>query len=233
MATADPLAPLLDHGEVAGLAAEATARIARVHRRPAALRKSAVIASESALRGARLSTLIEGAPAEATPEPAGTFGRAVSMYSLLAPPGVSQVTATLLRAPAQVAARLDVLAGGNGVPATAEGAARLRTLATVLTHPGVSGVLATQVVHAEISAHRIFGDRSGLIGRVMGRIMAAASGFDPSGIAVPEVHLNRHRADYRQAIDGWATGAVVEALEFLLRSWIAGAEEGDSIVRAA
>lgn len=236
MSAADPLTPLYSLGSISSLASDATARIARVHRRPAALRKTAVIASESALRGARLSTLIDGHVADPTTEPDGDFGRSVSVYSLLAPEKVAQASATLLRAPAQVAARMDVLAGGRGVPVTADGAERLRTLGAVISHSKVSGVLATQVVHAEIAAHRIFGDRSELIARAMSRLMAVASGFDPSGIAVPEVHLHRHRARYREVLDQWTdagNSGVTEAIEFLVQAWIAGADEGDSIVLAA
>lgn len=233
MSTADPLQPLLSRGTIAELAEEATARIARVHRRPAALRKPGIIASESALRGARLSTLIDGHEADSSTEPQGEFGRSVSVYSLLAPDRVGQTGRTMLRASAQVMARMDVLAGGGGTPATPEAAQRLRTLGTVISNPNVSGAIAAQVVHAEIAAHQIFGERSGLIGRAASRVMAVASGFDPSGIAVPEVYLHRNRDQYRELLREWGSGGVVEVVEFFLRAWIAGAEEGDSIVKAA
>lgn len=235
MSATDPLSPLLALGEVAVLAERATAAIARVHRRPAALRKPELIVGESVLRGARTSTLIDGHPAPVDKEPAGAFGAAVSVYGLLAPGVIQDNAAVFRRSPANVVARMDVAAGGPGVPTSEDGPQRLQALARLLGDDRVNAAVLPQVVHAEIVARELFGERSGLIGRAASRLVAVATGVDPRGLAVPEIYLNRHRAEYREALAGWSrdTEGMRAALEFLLRAWIQGAAEADAIVQAA
>lgn len=239
MNQSDPLAALAARGRIAALAEQARADLAAVHRRPAVLRKPAIIAGEAAVRGARLSALIDGHPLvdSATREVAADspLAHALSAYSLVAPsPVVDRSVATWLRAPAQLLAQLDVRAGGRGRPVTADGAHRLRTLGAVILAPGIDGTVATQVVHGEIAGHGIFGPRSGLVARVAARVSAVASGFDPAGLAVPEVFYSRHRARYEQMLAAFGDGdGVVDAVEFFLEAWIAGAAEGAAIVEAA
>lgn len=244
MDKSDPLAPLAARGHIAGTAAEARREIAAVHRKPAVLRKPAIVSGESAVRGAKLSVLIDGHPDPTRAaggagadgmDPASPLARAVSAYGMLAPaPVIDQTVATWLRAPGQVLSQLDVRAGGSGRPVSQEGAARLRTLLPVVLAPGVDGAVAAQVVHGEIAGHGIFGPRSGLIARVASRVTAVASGFDPAGLAVPEVHLHRHASAYRDALARFGDpDAVVDAVEFLLAAWVAGAKEARAIVEAA
>lgn len=235
MPAAAPLSPLLVLGEVATLAQEAAAAIAQVHRRPAALRKPQLLVGESVLRGARTSTLIDGHPAPVDQEPTGALGAAVSVYGLLAPGQIQDSARVFRRSPAHIAARMDVAAGGTGVAEDAEAPRRLRALGALLSEGQVNAAVLTQVVHAEIAARRLFGPRSGLIGRACSRLAAVATGFDPRGLAVPELHLNRHRQEYETALAGWTRDeeGVRVALEFLLRAWLRGAEEAEAIVRAA
>lgn len=217
------------------MAAQATEAIAAVHRRPAALRQPDVLVSESALRGARTSTLIDGHQAPVDEEPAGAFGHAVSTFGLLSPGSIQRNAATFRRSPAQIIARLDVLAGGDGIPADG-GAQRLRVLAQVIGAPDVDAALLPQIVHAEIAAQGILGPRSGVVARAASRLAAVATGFDPRGLAVPEIHLNSRRGDYQRVLGAWSDGSaesIEEALGLLLRSWIAGAAEAEAIVRAA
>ena len=93
-------------------------------------------------------------------------------------------------------------------------------------------MLLPQVVHAEILAHELFGNRSGLVARAAGRLAAVTTGLDPRGLAVPETYLLRHRDEYLAAARAWAQGSAGEFLELSLRSWIAGAEEAEAIARA-
>lgn len=230
MNSPSPLSPYLGLGKVAALLDEASAAIAQAHRRPAALRRADIIVGESVLRGAKLSALVDGTNIEDTPE------KYVSPYAVLSPESSSRTSQAFLRAPMQVFSRLDVAAGGNGTPEAADGAARLQALGKLITAPGVDGILLAQVVHFEVAAHKIFGERSTLIARVASRCAATATGADALGIAVPETYYYRHRGDYAQAVQSWRAGdeqGITRALEFGLRAWAAGGEEADGIAKAA
>lgn len=228
MSEVDPLQPLLQLGDVAPLAAEAVSAIAAVHRRPVSLRRAYVTGSESVLRGARTSALIDDPSVADLDEPVGVLGASVSVYSMLAPDSLRASARVFSHAPLQVLGRMSVLAGGSGRP---EGAsAELQRLA-VLIRSGAHDVLLPQVVHAELLAHQPFGERSGLIARAAARLSAVTSGLDPRGLAVPESYLLHHRDEYSAAAEAWRRGSATEFLELSLCSWIAGAQEAETIAR--
>ncbi|MDO5668495.1 MAG: hypothetical protein Q4G50_00670 [Corynebacterium sp.] len=230
MSAADPLQPLLALGDVASLADSARRAVAAVHRRPVSLRRAEVTGSESVLRGARTSALIDDPTIRLTDPAEGALGASISVSSMLAPDSLQSSARVFGRAPLQILARMSVSAGGGGRP---EGSPeRLQRLAALVSGGVAHDVLLPQVVHAEILGHRLFGERSGLISRAAGRLAAVSSGFDPRGLAVPEPYLLRHRAAYVAAAEAWAEGSAVEFLELSLRSWIAGAEEAEAIARA-
>lgn len=229
MSAADPLQPLLRFGDVASLADSAQQAVAAVHRRPVSLRRAEVTGSESVLRGARTSALIDDPTVRLGDEPVGVLGASISVSSMLAPDSLQASARVFGRAPLQILARMSVLAGGGGRP---EGSPeRLQRLAGWLAG-GTHDVLLPQVVHAEILAHELFGSRSGLVARAAGRLAAVTTGLDPRGLAVPETYLLRHRDEYLAAARAWAQGSAGEFLELSLRSWIAGAEEAEAIARA-
>lgn len=155
---------LLALGHTEKLAKAATDAIARVHRRPAGLRKFDVISSESLLRGARSSAMYLGHGFSAdinyatnleTPHMEGREGREgredgredqdadllqeigglVSAYSVLAPERMDATVRTFMRAPLQVLSRIDVALGGPGMPVAADGGARLQSLAGLIAQP--------------------------------------------------------------------------------------------------
>ena len=229
MSAADPLQPLLALGDVASLTESSRAAVAAVHRRPVSLRRAEVTGSESVLRGARTSALIDDPTIRLTDTTDGVLGLSISVSSMLAPDSLQASARVFGRAPLQILARMSVSAGGGGRP---EGSPeRLQRLAALVAG-GAHDVLLPQVVHAEILAFSLFGERSGLIARAAGRLAAVTSGFDPRGLAVPEPYLLRHRAEYTSALEAWERGSAVEFLELSLRSWIAGAEEAEAIARA-
>lgn len=229
MSAADPLQPLLRLGDVASLADSARRAVAAVHRRPVSLRRAEITGSESVLRGARTSALIDDPTVRLGDEPTGVLGASISVSSMLAPDSLQASARVFGRAPLQILARMSVLAGGGGRP---EGSPeRLQRLAGWLAG-GAHDVLLPQVVHAEILAHELFGTRSGLVARAAGRLAAVTTGLDPRGLAVPEPYLLRHRDEYLAAARAWAQGSAGEFLELSLRSWIAGAEEAEAIARA-
>ena len=227
MPSSDPLTPLMALSGVEENAAAAVSAIARVHRRPAGLRKFEVISSESLLRGARACAAIDGASLALADVPP-----TVSAYSLLAPEVQATTVRTFARAPLQVLARIDVASGGPGKPAQEPAVAH--ALAQLITHG--SGVdydrLLPVVLHAEIAARELFGERSTVVALVAARAAAIHTGFDPRGFAVPETYLNRHRTAYRSALSTYGE-APTELLSLLLQAWTAGAKEADGIARAA
>lgn len=212
-------------GRVDALARQAAGDIAAVHRCPVNLRRYQVTSAESVLRGARSTLLIDALP----PASSALELREVGGYALLAPSHIEATARTWARAPLQVIARLDVLFGGTGVPRPGA-SERLRTLGAVAVAGG-DDALIPQVVHAEIAAREMFGPRSGAVARVAARVAAVSGGFDPRGLAVPEPYLYRHRRAYREAIGGYAASeeGVSQLLELLLRAWIDGAREAESI----
>lgn len=228
MSEVDPLQPLLQLGDVAPLAAEAVSAIAAVHRRPLSLRRADVTGAESVLRGARASALIDDPYIGDLDQPVGVLGASISVYSMLAPDSLRASARAFSHAPLQVLARMSVLTGGSGRPEGASG--RLQRLAMLISR-GAHDVLLPQVVHAELLAHEPFGERSGLIARAAARLSAVTSGLDPRGLAVPESYLLHHREDYFAAADAWLQGSATEFLELSLCSWIAGAEEAETIAR--
>lgn len=227
MPHSDPLTPLMALSGVEDKAGSAAAAIARVHRRPAGLRKYDVISSESLLRGARAAAAIDGAPLEADGIPP-----AVSAYSLLAPEKQAATVRTFARAPLQVLASIDVAAGGAGhpdqEPAVAQALAQLITRGAGVDFDRLLPV----VVHAEIAARSLFGARSTAVALVAARTAAIHTGFDPRGFAVPETYLNRHRADYRAALDTYDKDPAA-LITLLLDAWETGAREADGIAQAA
>lgn len=205
-------------GEIAAREAEALEALRAVHRRPINLRRHEVTTAASALRGAKLSALLEGA---------GAPGHTTS-YSLLTEAKLQEAARNFLRAPAQVFAQLDVLCGGQGKALQSQ---RIHGLARLAG--GVEGqVLYPQIVHGEVLGRKIFGQRSGQVARVAARLAAVASGFDPRGLAVPEVYLHRHARRYAELMGAWDKEPAA-AVEFLLEAWIAGAAEAESIAAEA
>lgn len=236
MSENDALSPLFRLPGVKESAEKAAAAIARAHRRPAGLRKFEVISAESLMRGARASVALDGHAIPPHPGPEdmkeGPLASAVSVYSVAAPELLDATVRSFARAPLQVLARLDVAAGGTGIPAGES--ARLQRLGRLIAQGGgpAFDLLLPSVVHAEIAAGEFFGPRSGLVARVASRLAAVHTGFDPRGFAVPEVYYTRHRADYAAAVGNYRT-ALADALLTHLAAWTAGGKEADAIARAA
>lgn len=238
MSGKDPFGTLLTFPELQDRVDAARSAIARAHRRPAVLRRGDVVSSESVLRGARAAVALGeggGIPlADAEPAADSSLARAISAYSVLAPDRLDDSVRTFVRAPLQVIARLDVLAGGTRLPSRETG--RLQEVARIIvTRPDgpAYDALLPAVVHAEIAGGELFGPRSVVIAHAAARLAAVATGFDPRGIAVPETYLNRHRAEYRRLLAGYVAGHQVDFFAQQLDAWAAGAKEADGIAKAA
>ncbi|AZA12283.1 hypothetical protein [Corynebacterium gerontici] len=201
----------------------ATNAIEAVHRRPVNLRKVAITSSESAVRGAKSASMLTGEDQSIC----------LKAYSVLAPESVDTTARTLRRAPLQVLARIDVLAGGSGRPAEGKSEAA-QSLAAVLSkqpHPGVIPAVAM----AAIAGQEMFGQRSLLLGLVAARAAAIAFGFDPRGLCVPEPYYYRRQkqcaALVRDALD--STDAMANWIAFTCEAFEGGAKEAEGIAAVA
>lgn len=214
------LASLVEHPQIQQAVAAFTTASQAVHRRPVNLRKFEVTHSESVLRGARASGWLSPAMGETT---------AIDTYSILAPALVDAQTRTLTRAPLQVLARLDTLAGGPGRPVQA--APELQQLAGLLQAPLLAQypVVLPVCVHNYLCAGQYFGPRTSTISRVLLRLALMASGADPRGLGVPEVHFWRHQQDYEAVVQA---PAAVASVEYMVTALTHGMQEAEGIAAA-
>jgi hypothetical protein len=128
---------------------------------------------------------------------------------------VPSLTSVWGRAPLQALARLHSVAAVDRVApdrlgrprADAEVAARLTTLADVLTRTQAPGVVLSAVVHGELLALAPFEAANGLVARVAGRLVLMQRGVDPDSLTVPEEGMVGLGLDaYREAAVGFASG---------------------------
>ena len=230
---------------------------------PALRRHRERIAGAAAVRAARASAALDGAPLALDGGDAETVADAFGDPRLA---GALRVTASLVdlmsvwqRAPLQALARLHVLAaadlveGGlagvdpSGVdpcgpdllgrprpdPATGP---RLAALADVVAAAPWPAPVMVAVVQGELLALRPFGSADGVVARAAGRLAMMSSGLDPDGLAVPEVAYLRFGPRYQSAAREFGAGEASGVAAWLLLvcdALIAGAREGGSIADAA
>jgi hypothetical protein len=230
---------------------------------PALRRHRERIAGAAAVRAARASAALDGAPLALDGGDAETVADAVGDPRLS---GALRVTASLVdlmsvwqRAPLQALARLHVLAAADLVegglagvdpsgadpsgpdllgrprpdPATGP---RLAALADVVAAAPWPAPVMVAVVQGELLALRPFGSADGVVARAAGRLAMMSSGLDPDGLVVPEVAYLRFGPRYRSAArEFWAGEAsgVTAWLLLVCDALIAGAREGGSIADAA
>lgn len=241
----DPLAPLLDVPGLTEAADAARVALGKVHRHRANVRKWPVTAAESAVRGARSSSALDGggvdiASAGEDPVLAGALRVAQAVEG-----GTTNIVGSWRRAPLQALARLHSLAAADlvgeeelGRPAhRPEVAARLDLMTRLVTGTTtVPAPILAGVAHGELLALSAFGSADGVVARGVSRLVTIACGLDPHGLGVPEVYWLRRAEDYKSAADGFASGspeAVGSWLIMCCRALEDGAREALSIAEAA
>lgn len=245
--TTDLLAPLLDLPGVVDAAEAAREALAKVHRHRTNMRNWPVTAAESAIRGARASSAIDGGAlqldasgVENDPVLAGALRVGQAMEG-----GTTSLVGVWRRAPLQALARLHMLAAGDLISGEGLGRPRqdrevtdrLDLLARLLT--GASSAPApvlSAVAHGELLALAPFGSGDGVVARAVSRLVTIASGLDTHGLGVPEVYWLRRADEYRSAARSFASGAPDGVLQWLLMSCRAledGAREALSIAVSA
>ncbi|TPW94539.1 oxidoreductase [Mycolicibacterium fortuitum] len=204
----DPLAPLVDLPGVSAASDEARDALGRAHRHKFNLRGWPQTAAEAALRAARASAVLDGgavqlsADGEPDPVTAGAIrvaealeGGATALVGVWHDEHLGRP-----RTDPDVGRRLELLteivAGGSKVPAP---------------------VLAA-VAHGELLSLAPFGTADGVVARAVSRLVTIASGLDPHGLGVPEVHWMRKSGEYRAAARGFASGTPDGLTAWLLLS---------------
>lgn len=127
------------------------------------------------------------------------------------------------RSPAQAFARLHVLAGGSGRPASAEGASRLQSLSRSLLATSVPGLIVAALVHADLATAAAFGSHDGVVARAAERLVMVARGVDPASLVVPEAGHLALRAEYESNLRGYRDGG-----RSGLHSWLLYAAEAQA-----
>ena len=232
----DPLAPLLHLSGVADAVEAAREAVAEVHRHPANRRGWPTTAAEASVRAARASAAIEGGDTEIPAD--GTVTDPVLAGALRVAEAIGPLLPTWQRAPLQALARLHVLAATDLVDTDdlgrpTESGPRLELLASLVAGGSKApGPILVAIVHGELQALSAFGPATGVIARAAARLTMIGTGLDTKGLAVPEVAYLRRAAEYRAALDGFASGepeGVGRWLVFSCEALQAGAREAAGI----
>jgi hypothetical protein len=243
---ADPLAPLAGLPGVAAAGEEAREALGRAHRHRTNLRGWPATAAEASLRAARASSVLDGGSLQLAEDgdPDPVLAGALRVSEALEG-GATSLVGVWQRAPLQAIARLHALAAADltdddslGRPrADAEVGRRLALLADIVTSgTTVPAPVLAAVVHGELLTLAPFGTADGVVARAISRLVTIATGLDPHGLGVPEVHWMRHSRDYQAAARGFAAGTPDGLAAWLVLSaqaLHAGAREALTIAQSA
>ncbi|WP_344903273.1 oxidoreductase [Actinomadura meridiana] len=218
----DALADVANLPGVSGAVDEARGAVDRLLGHRILRRRSAEVSTESALRGARASAVLDGATVtldalRTTENPSDP----VVQGSLRVSAELGTLTETWRNAPRQALARLHALAAANAVDSTdlgrlrtgadalspSEAAARLDVLSTLLTEPTKAPALVVAaIVHGELLTVRPFGWGDGLVARAAQRLTLIARGLDPKSLVAPEVGHLELADEYGEALSAYSSG---------------------------
>jgi hypothetical protein len=255
MPSDDPLAEIVALPGVADAVNEARIAVDGLRGHRVLRRSGGLVRAESTLRGARASGALDGAdlPLDVVrrtvragghlPEPEGP----VVEGALRVAAEVGLLQETWRRAPLQVLARLHVLAAAGRVMQDElgrprpEAAARLASLASLLSTTQAPALVVSAVVHGEVLATEAFPVAGGVVARAGARLVLVTRGLDPSAVSVPEVgHVDLGDAAYRDALAGYAAGGELGVGRWVVhcaQAVVLGAREGiavcESIQRGA
>lgn len=243
--TVDPLAPLLDLPGVADSVAETRAAVDALFANRTLRRRSADVSAESSLRGAWASAWLEGAElALADVRSGAAVDDPVLQGALRAQAAIPGLADTWTRAPRQALARLHALAAADlvadpddlGRPSAAAGvAARLDTLAQVLSSTSAPAVVVAAIVHGEVLSLDAFAPASGVVARVAVRLTLIERGLDPKSLVVVEAGHRELREDYDAALHDYRTASregIARWIKHCADAVVAGARESTAICEA-
>jgi hypothetical protein len=209
----DPLSRLANLEGVASAMAATRDGIDALLRDRGLRRTTPDLTGESLLRGAHASAVLEGS-ASTLDEVRADGGDPVARAAVRLSSELLGLLPTLNGSPLQALARMHTLAGKGevldeelGRPRGADGAARLRDLAGLLTAPTTAPALVVAaVVHAEIAVTAPFVSHNGLVARAAERLVLVARGVDAKSLVVPEAGHLAVRAEYESNLRGYRDG---------------------------
>ncbi len=195
-------------------------------------RTSPETTTESLLRGAHASAVLEGSASSLEEVRAGT-GDETSAVSVRLSTELLTLAPVLRRSPLQALARLHTVAGAGalpheqlGRPRDAEAAALLQTVASMLA-TDAPALLVAAVVHGELASAAPFASHNGLVARATERLVLMARGLDEKSLVVPEAGHLALRPAYEGnlgALRDGVPGAVHRWLLYAAEAYAAGTE---------
>ncbi len=232
---------------VAEAAEAARVALGKAHRHRTNLRNWPVTAAESAVRGARSSSVLDGGGADLgadsgpdDPVLAGALRVGQALEG-----GSTSIVGVWQRAPLQALARLHALAAADlvdderlGRPRQVPEVVARLDLMTRLVSGGssVPAPLLAAVAHGELVTLAPFGSADGVVARGVSRLVCVASGLDPHGLGVPEVYWMRRAEEYDSAATAFASAEPEGVGAWILlccRGLEDGAREALSIAESA
>ncbi|WP_141579879.1 Fic family protein [Actinomadura sp. WMMA1423] len=228
----DALADVANLPGVADAVDEARRAVDRLLGHRVLRRRSAEVSTESALRGARASAVLDGASVTLDElRTTDTPSDPVVQGALRVSAELGTLTEVWRKAPRQALARLHVLAAADAVdsadlgrprsgdgdvkdvlglgepPSPSEAAARLDALSGLLTEPTKApAMVVSSVVHGELLALRPFGWGDGVVARGAQRLTLVARGLDPKSLVAPEVGHLELADEYAEALRAYTSG---------------------------
>jgi hypothetical protein len=185
--------------------------------------------TESLLRGAHASAVLEGS-GSTMDEIRGGAADETAQAAVRVSTGVLALVPVIGTSPLQALARLHSLAGKGvvaddqlGRPVSAEAADRLGALATTLLSTSVPALIVGALVHAELVTVAPFASHNGIVARSAERLVMVARGVDPASVVVPEAGHLALRAAYESNLRGYRDGGRAG-----LQSWLLYAAEAVS-----
>ena len=230
----DPWARLAGLDGVASAMAAARDGIDALLRDRGLRRTTPETTTESLLRGAHASAVLEGSDSSLETIREGA-GDPLDQAALRVTTELLGLQPVMSRAPLQAIARLHTLAGRGvaaeedlGRPRDQECASRLQALAGLLTTPtDAPALVVAAVVHAELATVAPFTTHNGLVARAAERLVVVARGVDPASVLVPEAGHLRLRRQYESNLRGYRDGGAPGVHSWLLyaaEAYAAGAE---------
>ena len=213
----DPLASLASLPRVDAAAGSARGAVDGLLGNRTLRRRSGEVSSESALRGAWAGAVLSGATVELAALRRGDVADPVVQGALRVSAALGSLAPTWRHAPAQVLARLHVLAAADIVsdrallgrpvadPAVAQ---RIAALTSTITRTRAPAVVVAAVVLGEILGLDAFSPSSTVVAFGAARLTLVEFGLDPKSLAVLEVGAVEDRASTPGSLDGYRTGSV-------------------------
>lgn len=168
--------------------------------------------TESLLRGAHASAVLEGSASSLEEVRAGDVDE-TAQAALRVSTGVLALVPVIGTSPLQALARLHALAGKGvvddedlGRPVSPDRADRLNALAGTLQHTSVPALMVAALVHAEIATVAPFASHNGIVARAAERLVMVARGVDPASVVVPEAGHLALRPQYESNLRGYRDG---------------------------